>query len=221
MIISQGTIAVLKNFATINQSLLVRGGSELRTQNPQGNMFASAKIDDVFPRFAVYELNKFLGVLSLFPDADVNFHENHLTISHDKSKIKYVYADESVVVNVPETDPKTAAVVATFQMPWLTFQAAYKAARVMDLQDLTIEGAEGSMSLVVRDQKNPSNEFRMTVGQVSDTFTFDLKFENLKLLEGNYTVEVHKTLKGRYVVVFKGDKGSYWVSTEATSVASV
>ena len=69
------TTAILKNYATINQNIQFKQGHSLSTISPQKNILTSAEISEDIPRtFAIYDLNKLLGALSLFektPELDV------------------------------------------------------------------------------------------------------------------------------------------------------
>ena len=59
---SDKTISVLKNFSTINQSILFKKGSKLRTISVMKNILAEATITEDLPRdFGIYDLNLFLS----------------------------------------------------------------------------------------------------------------------------------------------------------------
>ena len=58
MKLSNETLTVLKNFAGINQSILVRKGNKLRTISVMKNILAEAEITEEFPKdFGIYDLN--------------------------------------------------------------------------------------------------------------------------------------------------------------------
>ena len=67
MKLSEQTVNILKNFSTINQNILVKEGSQLRTMSTMKNILAEAAGDrSDFPQdFGIYDLNEFLGVLTL------------------------------------------------------------------------------------------------------------------------------------------------------------
>ena len=93
MKLSSRTIELLKNFATINTSMLFLEGQELRTMAIAKNGFAKAKIEEVIPRrFAIYSLPEFLGILSLMKDPDIELEDGHMLIKSGKQKVKYFYA---------------------------------------------------------------------------------------------------------------------------------
>ena len=70
MKLSDNTLTILKNFAGINNSILVKKGNKLRTISVAKNILAEAEITpEEFPRdFAIYDLNQFLNFLSLDKD---------------------------------------------------------------------------------------------------------------------------------------------------------
>ena len=91
MKLSDQTLTVLKNFAGINNSILVKQGTQLRTISVAKNILAEAAIDEDFPRdFAIYDLNQFLNGLSLHQDPEMDFkEETYLTIREGKRRVKY------------------------------------------------------------------------------------------------------------------------------------
>jgi len=106
MKLSSETINVLKNFASINQSILVKSGSKLRTISVMKNILAEATVNEKFPKdFAIYDLNQFLNGLGLHQDPDLDFDNNsYIVISEGKRKVKYFFADPEVIVTPPEKE---------------------------------------------------------------------------------------------------------------------
>jgi len=77
MKLSDNALAILKNFAGINNSILVKQGNKLRTISVAKNILAEAEIKEEFPRdFAIYDLNQFLNGLSLHHDPDLDFNQD-------------------------------------------------------------------------------------------------------------------------------------------------
>ena len=105
MKLSDKTVGILKNFSTINQNILIREGSKLRTMSTMKNILAEADVSETFPTdFGIYDLNEFLGVLTLAKDADIQFdHQSYLTADSGSTKIKYFYSDPSILTTPPET----------------------------------------------------------------------------------------------------------------------
>ena len=106
MKLSDKTLTILKNFAGINNSILVKEGNQLRTISVAKNILAEAEINEEFPReFGIYDLNQFLNGLSLHQDPDLDFtKDTYLDIREGKRRVKYFFADPAVVIAPPEKD---------------------------------------------------------------------------------------------------------------------
>ena len=105
MKLSDKTINLLKNFSTINQSILFKHGSKLRTISVMKNILAEATIDEELPKdFGIYDLNQFLNGLALHqtPELDFSQNDNHVIIREGKMRSKYFFADPSVIVSPPD-----------------------------------------------------------------------------------------------------------------------
>ena len=197
MKLSENTLALLKNFAGINNSILVKKGNRLRTISVAKNILAEADISEDFPRdFAVYDLNQFLNGLSLHQDPDLDFTEDsHLTIREGKRRVKYFFADPNVIISPPEKEIQLPSQDVCFQLDSVTLEKLIKASAVYQLPDLSAVGEAGVIRLVVRDKKNDtSNEYSIVVGETDEVFTFNFKVENIKIIPGSYDVVVSSKL---------------------------
>ena len=102
MKISEKTINILKNFSTINQSILFKSGCALSTISPTSTILAYANVDEEFDsEFAIYDLNRFIAVLSLFDDPDIEIKEKVAVINQDKKKLTYTFANPSMIITPP------------------------------------------------------------------------------------------------------------------------
>jgi len=201
MKLSDNTLTVLKNFAGINNSILVKRGNKLRTISVARNIFAEAEITEEFAReFAIYDLNQFLNGLSLHKDPDLDFtEESHITIREGKRKVKYFFADPNVIVSPPEKEIQLPSKDVCFQVDSVTLEKLVKASAVYQLPDLSAVGEAGVIRLVVRDKKNDtSNEYSITVGETDKEFTFNFKVENIKIIPGAYDVIVSEKLLSQF-----------------------
>lgn len=201
MKLSENTLTILKNFAGINNSILVKQGTKLRTISVAKNILAEAEITEDFPRqFALYDLNQFLNGLSLHKDPDLDFTDNsYITIREGKRKVKYFYADPNVIVSPPEKEIQLPSKDVCFQLDSVTLEKLLKASAVYQLPDLSAVGEAGVIRLVVRDKKNDtSNEYSITVGETDKEFTFNFKVENIKIIPGAYDVVVSEKLLSQF-----------------------
>ena len=201
MKLSDNALAILKNFAGINNSILVKQGNKLRTISVAKNILAEAEIKEDFPRdFAIYDLNQFLNGLSLHQDPDLDFNQDsYLSIKEGKRRVKYFFADPNVIIAPPEKEIKLPSQDVCFQLDSVTLEKLTKAAAVYQLPDMSAIGENGVIKLVVRDKKNDtSNEYAIVVGETSDEFEFNFKVENIKIIPGAYEVVVSSKLLSQF-----------------------
>ena len=201
MKLSDNALAILKNFAGINNSILVKEGNKLRTISVAKNILAEAEIKEEFPRdFAIYDLNQFLNGLSLHQDPDLDFQQDtYLSIKEGKRRVKYFFADPNVIIAPPEKDITLPTQDVCFQMDSVTLEKLVKAAAVYQLPDLSAIGEAGVIKLVVRDKKNDtSNEYAIVVGETDKEFSFNFKVENIKIIPGAYDVVVSSKLLSQF-----------------------
>lgn len=201
MKLSDNALAILKNFAGINNSILVKQGNKLRTISVAKNILAEAEIKEDFPRdFAIYDLNQFLNGLSLHQDPDLDFNQDsYLSIKEGKRRVKYFFADPNVIIAPPEKEITLPSQDVCFQLDSVTLEKLIKAAAVYQLPDMSAIGENGVIKLVVRDKKNDtSNEYAIIVGETSDNFEFNFKVENIKIIPGAYEVVVSSKLLSQF-----------------------
>ena len=201
MKLSEKTLTVLKNFAGINNSILVKEGNQLRTISVAKNILAEANIEEEFPRqFGVYDLNQFLNGLSLHQDPDLDFtEESYLNIREGKRRVKYFFADPQVIISPPDKQITLPSEDVHFQLESSALDKLLKAAAVYQLPDLCVVGEAGAVRLVVRDKKNDtSNSYSVAVGETDKEFSFNFKVENIKIIPGSYDVVVSSKLLSEF-----------------------
>ena len=201
MKLSEKTITVLKNFAGINNSILVKQGTQLRTISVAKNILAEANIEEEFPRqFGVYDLNQFLNGLSLHQDPDLDFtEESYLNIREGKRRVKYFFADPQVIISPPDKQITLPSEDVHFQLESSALDKLLKAAAVYQLPDLCVVGEAGVVKIVVRDKKNDtSNSYSVDVGETDKEFSFNFKVENIKIIPGSYDVVVSSKLLSEF-----------------------
>jgi hypothetical protein len=201
MKLSDNSLTILKNFAGINNSILVKQGNKLRTISVAKNILAEADITEEFPRnFAIYDLNQFLNGLSLHQDPELDFtNDSYITIREGKRRVKYFYADPNVIISPPDKEIKLPSEDICFQLETGSLEKLLKAAAVYQLPDLSAIGDAGVIRLVVRDKKNDtSNEYSIVVGETDQEFTFNFKVENIKIIPGSYDVVVSQKLLSQF-----------------------
>jgi hypothetical protein len=201
MKLSDKTLTLLKNFSSINQSILFKKGSSLRTISVMKNILAEAVIDEDLPTdFGIYDLNQFLNGLSLHHQPELNFENTgHVVIREGKSRTKYFFADPNVIVTPPDKEITLPSEDVSFELSTSQLDKLLKAAAVYQLTDLAVVGGEGVVKIIVHDKKNDtSNTYAVIVGETDATFSFNFKVENIKILPGTYEVVVSKKLLSRF-----------------------
>ena len=167
MKLSESTLSLLKNFSTINQSILFKQGTKLRTISVMKNILAEATIAEELPKdFGIYDLGQFLNGLSLHNSPELDFaNDNHVIIKEGRSRSKYFFAEPQVIVTPPERPMNLPSEDVTFDLSTDQLDKLLKAAAIYQLPDLAVVGANGVVKIVVRDKKNDtSNDFSITVG---------------------------------------------------------
>jgi gp45 sliding clamp, C terminal len=196
MKISTQTLQVLKNYASINPNLLVKPGSVLSTISTNKNIFAKASVTESFPAsFAIYDMQQFLGVVSIFEDPDFTFNEHSVTIASGNKSIEYVYTQPEMVVAPSDSVAQKIAVnnpEITFNLPAQTLNEVIKATSILQLDKINVVTENGTVHVVVADPKNPSsNKFSVSVeGTSSMDLSMVFAAENLKFIQGDYKVSI-------------------------------
>jgi hypothetical protein len=202
MYLSDKTLKILKNFSDINQSILIKKGSHLRTISVMRNILVEANIEEEFPKdFAIYDLNRFLNGLYLHKNPELDFsNDSFVLIKEGKSRSKYFFADENVIITPPDKNLVLPSEDACFELDTNQLTKLLKASSIYQLPDLCVVGESGVVKLVVRDKKNDtSDEFCEIVGETNSEFTFNFKVENIKILPGTYEVVISSKLLSRFV----------------------
>ncbi len=203
MKLSEKTFNLLKNFSSINQSILFKKGNTLRTMSVMKNILAEANIEEEIPKdFAIYDLVQFLNNLSLCGNPELDFgNESHVSIRDGKHfETKYFFADPSVIVAPPDKTLTLPTEDVSFTLDNETLIRLLKASAINQLPDLSVVGENGVVKLVVRDKKNDtSNKTGVIVGETDKEFAFNFKVENIKILPGTYDVVISQKLLARFV----------------------
>jgi len=221
MKLSKHTLNMLKNFGDINMSIEIKKGNVLRTVSVQKNILAQAELEDEFPKdFAIYELNRFLGAASLFNDPEFEFNAKSANIGTPKHSVDYVYCDPSMIVTPPENNITFPDPEVKFTLTQDSLSQVMRASNVLGTPEIAIEGGphpNDSIRIKALDVNNDSTDtFQVVLDEKSGhTFRFVFKTENMKMIPGNYDVEISS--KGISHFSLQGTELQYWIATESTS----
>jgi hypothetical protein len=217
--ISKDTLNILKNFSGINSNLYVKPGSKLVTMSPTKNIMAEVEVDETFDtEFGIWDLNKLLGVISLFQDPEMAFGDKFMTITGARgSTVKYYYSDPKLL-SYPTKSIKKVDAVVEFDLTADDFKELQRAAAVLGNPDLSFVSRDDVVLAIVRDLKDPTcNVFSLEVGENPEgaDFSFNFKMENMKMLDGDYHVALSKSVIGQFTHASR--PLTYWVAMDASS----
>jgi hypothetical protein len=225
MELCENTLDVLRNFSSINQNIMIRSGNNIKTMSVTRNMIATADVSEQFTKdFGIYDLNEFIGVLGLVDTPNLTFEDDFVIVqdSTGRSKIKYFYSAEETLttatkdVKMPEADCK-------FTLDNSTLNKLKKAAATLGHKEVSIQAKDGVLSLsIVEKQNATSNAFSIDIdGEFKQdaVFNFIIDIANLKILPGDYDVEISSKL----ITQFKNKELplTYWIALEKSSTYGV
>lgn len=216
MKLSKETISILKNYSSISSNLVINAGSELKTKSAQNTIFANATISDVFPiEFGIYDLNEFLGVLTLFNNPELEFEEKFVKISDGDTSIKYFAADKSVL-SYPVKDVTLPSADVSFKLSADTLGLIMKTSSVLRVPDVSFVGSDGELKLIVSDKKNAtSNAFEVKIGESNLDFCINLKVDMMKFIHTDYMVEISTKRISKFTAI--GTDINYFIGIETSS----
>ena len=218
MKLSKETLEILKNFASINSNILINPGDMLTTVSPVKNVLAEGKVPESFPvQMGLWDLNKFLGVVSLFQDPEFIFGDKFVTIYNKNSSVRFFYSEPKLLtdptkkINMPE-------IVINFELKQKDLTELLKAAAVLQLPDIAIRSKDDKIEMVVLDKKDTTtNHYSIVVGTNDNNATFSIfmKAENLKMIPGDYDVDISEKVVSRFTS--KTRYLTYWIALETES----
>ena len=212
---SNETLTVLKSFTAINKSILLSSGNVLKTITPEKTLIAIADITDEIPSDAcIYDLSRFLSILSLYNDPDVEFFDKYFIISEGKRRTKYVFADLSMIHTPPEKEITIPSADVTVSVTDGDLSSVLKAAGVLQFSEIAFVGEGGKCYLKAIDSSNNgADDFGIEIGETVDDFQIIIKTDNLKLMPLDYEV----TLCSKGISEFKGKGVTYYVAIDSKS----
>lgn len=220
MELSENTLQVLRNFASIHQNIVIQEGNILRTVSEAKTVLARSEVDVDFPSsFGVYDLGELLSVLSLVESPRIAFDEKFLTISDGsgRSSVKYFYSDPNILtsstkdISMPDPD-------VSFRLDRETMSKIKRAASVFGHTEVSVTKEDGAIILTVLNNEDPtSNTLKIMVDGSSDLNDFKLIFNinNLKMIDGDYDVSLSSKLISHFVNTESNVE--YWVALQKTS----
>jgi hypothetical protein len=220
MELTEKTLTVLKNYATINPNVVINNGNVIKTISEAKNVLSSAEVDVEFPKqVGIYDLSEFLSVLSLVDSPRLAFEDNNFLISDGsgRTRIKYFYSDIDMLT-VPSKDIVMPECEVSFALDRETLTRVKRAASVLGHTEMSLSVVNDVLQLSVIDQNDKtSNVFSIDVdGEYKDpNFNFVFNIANLKMVDDDYRVDISSKLISHFVNEISGIQ--YWVALEKTS----
>jgi hypothetical protein len=177
---SKNTLTILKNFSSLNSNLLVKPGNVIKTITPSKNGMAVASVEENFDvEFGIWDLNKFLGVVSLFNNPTFTFGEKSVKIKNGGDSVVNYFYSEPRLLSVPTKDVNMPSVNVSTTLTEKQFSELQKAASVMQLPDLSFKSENSSIVVVVSDISDPtSNSYKVVLQESWDGPDFVFNFKN-------------------------------------------
>ena len=218
--ISNDTLSVLRNFSSINPNVVLKPGQEVKTISEAKNILAVADITEDFPtEMGIYDLNEFLSVVNLVNDPQLSFGDNHVDVVGGNSKVKYFFSDSSILTT-PQKDITMPECEVTVSLTSETLSQIRKAASALGHSEMAISAVENGVNIKVFDSKDSSaNIYNIQLandaGYNDGQFEFVININNLKLLDGDYEVNISSKLISEWKNTTKPVK--YYIALEKNS----
>jgi len=219
MKLSENTLNLLKNFSEINSNMVFKPGNTIATIADAKNIMASATITEEMPRqFGIYNLQEFLSTLTLVANPELSFSDDFVTINDGKISIRYFYSSMELLT-APSKQVSMPNPEVTFTLSEDTIEKIRRASAVLGHANFEIQGKNGLIIIHITDVKNASaNKYSIVVDEnnaCKEVFSFIMVITNLKMVTGNYTMEISSKLishlKHTTLPV------EYWIALEKSS----
>lgn len=203
------TITVLKNFASINQSVLIKT-TDAVVRNNSKSCIAIYRFKEPLDlngvlELGIYDTGDFLGIMSAYKNPEIETNDKFVTISEGKSKVKYFTTAADMVPSVPydcengkyNIEKKFASVACEleFIIPQEKINILLKMATLLRSEFLFFESVDGAVRITVADELESSNNtWEMTLeeniiqSQLASPVKMNL--QEFKILPSDYTVKL-------------------------------
>lgn len=215
MNLSEHTLSVLKNFASINSGVVLKPGKVQKTISAEKSILVEAKLEDDIPsEFGIYDLNQFLGILTTLKNPEVTFGENTVNLNDGELSVTYRGCSSNLIITPPNKELKLENITTKFSLSNATAQKLIKVATMINLPNLSVIGKDGSLLLKIHEKANDtSNDGIQKIGDYAGKdFIATFNKDNLKLLPDDYEVEVQVGAFAKFVNV-KGNL-TYFIALE-------
>lgn len=216
MKLSDNTLTILKNFASINSGMVLNAGRTQKTISPQKSILVEATLDDELPsKFGIYDLNQFLGNVTTLKNPELTFKGESVVIDDGELALTYNACSTNLIITPPDKELVLKSIDVTFNLSNASLQKLLKVAVMNNLPNLTVQGKNGGLYLIIHEKTNDtSNEGSIKIGDYAgNDFTSSFKIDNLKLVPDNYKIEIQTGAFAK----FENEVGNlkYWIALES------
>lgn len=215
MKLSDNTLSVLKNFASINSGIVLKPGRTQKTIDAEKSILVEAILEDDIPtEFGIYDLNQFLGIFTFLKSPEVTFGDNLIVLEEGPLSVTYRGCSTNLIITPPDKELVLKNITARFSLPNATSQKLIKVATMINLPNLSVIGKDGDLLLKIHEKANDtSNDGVQKVGDYAGPdFTATFKTDNLKLMPDDYDVEIQAGAFAKFVNVNNNLK--YFIALE-------
>jgi hypothetical protein len=216
MKLSENTLSVLKNFSSINSGIVLQKGNLQKTISPEKSILVEAEIEDSLPeQFGIYDLNQFLGNVSTLNNPELTFSENSVLMNDGEITFNYYSCSTNLIVSPPDKELKLKQVDVSFTLTNANLTKLLRLAAMNNLTHLSVVGKNGEIRLQTHEKANDTSNyasFKLNDYNGED-FTASFKVENIKLIPGDYDVEIQLGAFAKFVS--KSGKIKYFIALES------
>lgn len=202
MKLSENSLSVLKNFASINSGVVLKKGETQKTISPEKSILVEATLEDSIPtEFGIYDLNQFLGIVTTLKNPELTFGKDLVTLDDGELSVTYRGCSSNLIITPPEKELVLKDITTKFSLANATSQKLLKVASMINLPNLSVIGKDGELLLKIHERANDtSNDGVQKIGEYAGKdFTATFKTDNLKLLPDDYNVEIQAGAFAKFV----------------------
>ncbi len=219
MKLSENTLSVLKNFSAINSGLVLQKGNVQKTISPEKSILVEVELEDSLPeQFGIYDLNQFLGNISTLNNPELTFSDNDVIMDDGEIKFNYYSCSVNLIVSPPDKELNLKQTDVSFRLTNAVLNKLLRLASMNNLTHLSVVGKSGEIRLQTHEKANDTSNlasFKLNNYEGED-FCASFKVDNIKLIPGDYDVEMQLGAFAKFTAVsgiFK-DKIKYFVAME-------
>ena len=215
MIISKDFIEYLKNFSSITTQMMFVEGKTQSIISPEKGIFASFTTDvEIDKQFGIYDISKFLNVLNLFTDPQLQVNDKNVKIFSDVDKKEVIYQISEYIVYETNTAKYSAMQeVVEFDLNFTDLSELNKIAHILDSKNIMFEGTGKDIFLKVINENDNAGSGMVKIGKSDKLFKAIVDREKMKLMNRNYRVG----LSEKKAIHFSSDMLDYYMSLDRRS----